>query len=170
MRDRSRFLAAFSFAAAFTIAGCSLAPRSPVPEPVTASVPAPRAPVPAATRSAAAPDRLAPRPLLPGEAPPPPADLIARIYTGFELPGVDDAVVAEELAWYAQNPDYVARVFDRGSRYLFHIAEALEERGMPADLALLPIVESAFDPIAYSRGRASGLWQIIPGTGDRLGL
>ena len=61
-------------------------------------------------------------------------------------------------------------MFTRGDLYLFHIAGALEARGMPAELALLPVVESAFDPFAYSHGRASGLWQIIPGTGKRLGL
>ena len=98
------------------------------------------------------------------------AHLIARLQSGFVLPEVEDADVAAELAWYGSHPDYIARVFERSRRYLFHIAEALEARGMPADLALLPIVESAFDPFAYSRGRASGLWQIIPGTGERLGL
>ena len=97
-------------------------------------------------------------------------ELIARIRSGFSLPASDHAAVARELAWYAGHPDYITRVFGRGSRYLYHIAGVLEARGMPADLALLPIVESAFDPFAYSRGRASGLWQIIPGTGDMLGL
>ena len=115
-------------------------------------------------------------PRLPAQAPAlealpvPPADLIARLRGGFELPTVDDAVVTQERDWYGSHPDYIERVFGRGERYLHHIAEALAERGMPADLALLPIVESAFDPFAYSRGRASGLWQIIPGTGRRLGL
>ncbi|MDX1562039.1 MAG: LysM peptidoglycan-binding domain-containing protein [Gammaproteobacteria bacterium] len=100
----------------------------------------------------------------------PRTDLVARIRAGFSLPAVDDPDVAQELAFYASHPDYIARVFERGSRYLHHISAVLEERGMPSDLALLPIVESAFDPFAYSRGRASGLWQIIPGTGRRLGL
>jgi membrane-bound lytic murein transglycosylase D len=78
--------------------------------------------------------------------------------------------VATVLTWFASHPEYLPRVFERGQRYLFHIAEALEARGMPTDLAFLPIVESAFDPFAYSHGRASGLWQIIPGTGRHLGL
>ena len=75
-----------------------------------------------------------------------------------------------ERDWYARNQTYLDRVFKRGDLYLFHIVEALEARGMPAELALLPVVESAFDPFAYSHGRAAGLWQIIPGTGKRLGL
>jgi len=99
-----------------------------------------------------------------------PPDLIGRIRQGFALPQSEDPSIASELAWYASHPDYIERVFNRSSRYLHHIAEMLEARGMPADIALLPIVESAFDPFAYSRGRASGLWQIIPGTGDMLGL
>jgi membrane-bound lytic murein transglycosylase D len=78
--------------------------------------------------------------------------------------------VTRERDWYARNQAYLDRVFARADLYLFHIAAALEARGMPAELALLPVVESAFDPFAYSHGRASGLWQIIPGTGKRLGL
>jgi membrane-bound lytic murein transglycosylase D len=117
-----------------------------------------------------APSRL-PRPTIALEAvPEPPADLLARLRANFMLPRTDDQTVAQELAWYGSHPEYIARVLERGERYLHHIAEALAERGMPADLALLPVVESAFDPFAYSRGRASGLWQIIPGTGTRLGL
>jgi len=166
MRNRSHLPALAGFAIVVAIAGCSLTPQVPAPEP--ASLPSVQ---PTQQRIASAivtaPDLLAPEPLF---APPPPEDLVARLQRGFELPVVADTTVAQELAWYSGNAEYIARVFDRGSRYLYPIAEALEERGMPADLALLPIVESAFDPFAYSRGRASGLWQIIPGTGDRLGL
>ena len=105
-------------------------------------------------------------------APPAPEteDLLVRLRERFVLPYADDPAVKRERDWYAKHPDYLTRVFDRAERYLFHIANALEERGMPADLALLPVVESAFDPFAYSHGRAAGLWQIIPGTGRRLGL
>lgn len=99
-----------------------------------------------------------------------PAHLLARLGNDFSLPGSDDPTVQRELEWFASHPEYLDRVFDRGERYLYYIAGELERRGMPADLALLPIIESAFDPFAYSRGRASGLWQIIPGTGRRLGL
>jgi membrane-bound lytic murein transglycosylase D len=100
-----------------------------------------------------------------------PEDLIDRLRLAFSLPdGGEDSSVASELEWFASHPEYLDRVFNRSQKYLFHIAEALQERGMPSDLALLPVVESAFDPFAYSHGRASGLWQIIPGTGRRLGL
>jgi membrane-bound lytic murein transglycosylase D len=97
-------------------------------------------------------------------------DLLERIRHQLSLPVSDDPAVARELKWFAEHPDYLARVFKRSERYLYHIVETLEQRNMPLDLALLPIVESAFDPFAYSHGRASGLWQIIPGTGRRLGL
>ncbi|MBN1238381.1 MAG: LysM peptidoglycan-binding domain-containing protein [Gammaproteobacteria bacterium] len=101
---------------------------------------------------------------------PPITDVVERLRAGFVLPATEDAAYQRELEWYAKHPDYLERVFTRASRYLHHIAESLEARGMPADLALLPIVESAFDPFAYSHGRAAGLWQIIPGTARRLGI
>src|SRR5690606_33725304 len=95
-------------------------------------------------------------------------DLIERVRRQLSLPESDDDSVRAQLRWYASHPDYLERVFKRGEPYLPHIVEELERRGMPLDLALLPIVESAFDPFAYSHGRAAGLWQIIPGTGKRL--
>jgi membrane-bound lytic murein transglycosylase D len=104
------------------------------------------------------------------EVPPPEADLMDRIRSGLSLPLVENSRVQTHLSWYRRHPEYFDRVFSRGNRYLFHIVGELEARGMPVDLALLPIVESAFDPFAYSHGRASGLWQFIPGTGRRFGL
>ena len=97
-------------------------------------------------------------------------DLLARVRASFGLPVIADPAIVRERDWYARNQAYLERVFTRAEPYLFHIVEALEQRGMPTELALLPVVESAFDPFAYSHGRASGLWQIIPGTGRRLGL
>src|SRR5688572_2240307 len=97
-------------------------------------------------------------------------DLLTRLRSRFSWEIEDDATVERERAWYARNQAYLDRVFTRGDLYLYHIVGELEDRGMPAELALLPIVESAFDPFAYSHGRAAGLWQIIPGTGKRLGL
>jgi membrane-bound lytic murein transglycosylase D len=97
-------------------------------------------------------------------------DLLTRLRSRFTWEIAADPVVERERAWYARNQAYLDRVFTRGDLYLFHIVGTLEARGMPAELALLPIVESAFDPFAYSHGRAAGLWQIIPGTGKRLGL
>ncbi len=75
-----------------------------------------------------------------------------------------------ERNWYVRNPDYLERVFKRGQRYLPYIVAELKRRDMPMELALLPIVESAFDPFAYSHGRAAGLWQMIPGTARRFGI
>ena len=98
------------------------------------------------------------------------ADLLTRLRSRFSWEIAADSAVERERAWYARNQSYLDRVFTRGDLYLYHIVGELERRGMPAELALLPIVESAFDPFAYSHGRAAGLWQIIPGTGKRLGL
>jgi membrane-bound lytic murein transglycosylase D len=119
--------------------------------------------------AAVTPARI-PRSHLVLESIPEPQDLLSRFREAFALPTTTDPAVERELAWYAQHPEYLDRVFVRGARYLHYITEELERRGMPVDLALLPVVESAFDPFAYSHGRASGLWQIIPGTGRRLGL
>jgi membrane-bound lytic murein transglycosylase D len=98
------------------------------------------------------------------------SDLFERMRRGFSLPQVDDIRVRRELAWYAAHSAYLERTFDRGRRYLHHIVETLEERNMPLELALLPVVESAFDPFARSPSLASGLWQFIPSTGRRYGL
>ena len=127
---------------------------------------------------AGAPVRSGRPPTVSGSRPPQPADpsdaaqvdLIERIRAGLVLPPASDSAIDRELDWYVANADYLNRVLTRSERYLHHIVDALERNGMPLDLALLPIVESAYDPFAYSRGRAAGLWQIIPGTGRELGL
>jgi membrane-bound lytic murein transglycosylase D len=97
-------------------------------------------------------------------------DLFDRIRSGFKLDDVERSAVVQQLNWYAGNPEYLERAFGRAELYLYHIVTELEARGMPLELALLPVVESAFEPYAYSRARASGLWQFIPGTGSRFGL
>ena len=95
-------------------------------------------------------------------------DLLERIRNNFDLSWEMNARVEQELNWFLRHPDYLDRVFKRSQRYLPHIAAELDRRGLPQEIALLPIVESAFDPFAYSHGRAAGLWQIIPGTGRRF--
>ena len=100
----------------------------------------------------------------------PPDDLWQRIRIGFSMPNLDSPLVEEKVAYYAARPEYLKRMFERSRRYLHHIVEELERRGMPTELALLPMVESAFNPLAYSRAHASGLWQFIPGTGKRYEL
>jgi membrane-bound lytic murein transglycosylase D len=97
-------------------------------------------------------------------------DVWQRIRAGFSMPDLTGPLVAEKTAWYAARPEYLKRVFDRSRRYLFHIVEEIEKRGLPTELALLPMVESSFNPMAYSRAHASGLWQFIPGTGKRYEL
>ncbi len=93
-----------------------------------------------------------------------------RIRAGYRLTHIQHPRIDKHFRWYAKNKKYMLRVSQRASRYLHYIVEELEANNMPLELALLPIVESAFDPFAYSHGRASGMWQFIPGTGKIYGL
>ena len=97
-------------------------------------------------------------------------DLWTRIRDGFSLPDLETPEVKQAEAWYATRPDYVARMVDRSRRYLYYIVGAVQKRGMPTEVALLPMIESAYNPMAYSRSRASGIWQFIPSTGKHYGL
>jgi membrane-bound lytic murein transglycosylase D len=98
------------------------------------------------------------------------ADLLDRIRDGYGLPQVAHYAVDREVELYRKNPDFLDRTFKRGARYLYYIVNEIEKREMPLELALLPVVESAFNPVAYSRSRASGLWQFIPSSGKHYGL
>jgi len=171
---RIRILAALLTAGLF-VAGCASAPPA---------MPAP----PAAETVATEPDEVAfPDELEVPEAPPEeleaeaPAveplaptvvhgDVLARIRGSLTLPQVDHPRVDREIEWLQRNPDYLARVFGRAQRYLHYIVGEVEAQELPGDLALLPVVESAFNPFAYSRAHASGLWQFIAPTGERYGL
>ena len=97
-------------------------------------------------------------------------DVWQRVRQGFAIPDLDDALVKRKTREYASNPEYLHRIFVRSRLYLYHIVVEIERRGLPTELALLPMVESAFNPMAYSRAHASGLWQFIPGTGKRFEL
>jgi len=99
-----------------------------------------------------------------------PEDILSRLRRGFELQYEDNHRTKAERDWYVRHQDYLSRVFTRAQRYLPYIVAELERRGLPLELALLPIVESAYDPFAYSHGRAAGLWQMIPGTARRFGV
>lgn len=99
-----------------------------------------------------------------------PTDLWERMRPGFALPHIDTPLVRHHEQWYAGQPDYIDRMIDRGSRYLFHIVEEVERRDMPLELALLPIVESAFNPQAVSHAKAAGMWQFMPATGRDFSL
>ncbi|HET9114207.1 MAG TPA: transglycosylase SLT domain-containing protein [Burkholderiales bacterium] len=99
-----------------------------------------------------------------------PVDLWSRIRKGFALKDSDSPLVETHIEWYASRPDYVSRMVERSRRYLFHILGEVEKRGMPTEIALLPMVESAYNPMAYSSSQASGIWQFIPATGKLFGL
>jgi membrane-bound lytic murein transglycosylase D len=99
-----------------------------------------------------------------------PEDILSRLRRGFALTYEDNSRTAAELKWFTRHPDYLTRVFTRAQRYLPYIVSELERRDLPLELALLPIVESAYDPFAYSHGRAAGLWQMSPGTATRFGI
>jgi membrane-bound lytic murein transglycosylase D len=150
--------------------------------PATASAAAAIAEAPAAAATAEAPAAAVVDSAAPAAAPAEPTqvagltpgqygDLFDRMRAGFRLEDAPDRrAVEQQLRWYASNPDYLQRAFGRADLYLYHIVTELERRGMPLELALLPVVESAFEPYAYSRARASGLWQFIPDTGSHYGL
>lgn len=94
----------------------------------------------------------------------------SRIRRGFRLPDHDDPRVEPDLNWYASRPDYIDRTFKRARPYLHYIVEQVEKRGMPTEIALLPVVESAFQPFAYSHSNAAGIWQFISGTAKRYDI
>jgi membrane-bound lytic murein transglycosylase D len=100
----------------------------------------------------------------------PPSDLWDRIRSGFAMNDLDDELVGKWEKYYADRPDYVARIVDRSSKYMFYIVTELERRNMPLEIALLPMIESAFNPIAHSSAKASGIWQFIPSTGTQFGM
>ena len=99
-----------------------------------------------------------------------PADLWDRIRRGFAMPDLEQDLVQDREQWYATRPDYIQRMTERSSKYLFHIVEELERRNMPTELALLPYIESAFNPQAVSSAKAAGMWQFMPATGSYFDL
>ena len=114
--------------------------------------------------------RRKPPPVAITPAPLGPPDLLDLLRGDFALSYEQNRRIDAQRDWYVRHPDYLDRVFTRAQRYLPHIRAELERRGLPMELALLPIVESAYDPFAYSHGRAAGLWQMIPGTARRFGI
>ena len=100
----------------------------------------------------------------------PPKELWDRIRQGFAMPDLQNELVTDREQWYASRPDYIQRMTERSSKYLFHIVEELERRQMPTELALLPFIESAFNPQAVSTAKAAGMWQFMPATGKYFAL
>ncbi len=102
--------------------------------------------------------------------PSPPLDLWERLRTGFAMDELSDEEARYNKDYFARRPHYIKHITERSKRYLFHIMEEVERMGMPAEIALLPIIESALNPTAHSHSQASGLWQLTPSTAKRYGL
>jgi membrane-bound lytic murein transglycosylase D len=100
----------------------------------------------------------------------PDEDVWQRIRSGFAMKPLNSKLIQRHEKWYASHPEYVLRMSERANRYLFYIVEEVERRGMPTEIALLPIIESAFNPGANSVASASGIWQFIPSTGKHFGM
>jgi membrane-bound lytic murein transglycosylase D len=100
----------------------------------------------------------------------PPKDIWERIRRGFAMPDLDNELVRNREQWYSGRPDYMLRMTERSRPYLFHVVEELERRNMPTELALLPFIESAFNPQAVSSAKAAGMWQFMPATGKYFDL
>lgn len=160
--------------------------ETPTPEPLSVVAPTASRPTVAAPASVAKPASAAP-----GVAAPKPAetkasadldvphaidlarpadDLWERIRAGFAMSDLDNPLVGVRERWYAGQGEYLQRMVERSKLYLYYIVEEVEKRGMPTEIALLPMIESAFNPMAYSRSHASGLWQFIPSTGKNYKL
>jgi membrane-bound lytic murein transglycosylase D len=155
------------------------APVAAAPEPAPALAAAPDASQAASSAPAAAPvvtavpvpvDPLHPDRIVDTTSESARTDLWDRIRRGFAIPNLETDLVRQRERGYAGAADYVGRMTDRGSRYLYHIVEEVEKRGMPTELALLPFIESAFNPQAMSSARASGMWQFMPATGKHYDL
>lgn len=97
-------------------------------------------------------------------------DIWARLRAGFAIKPLDGPQVDREIQWFVNNPEYMQRMMERARLYLYYIADEVDKRGMPMEIALLPAIESAYKPHAYSRARAVGLWQFMPATGRLYGL
>jgi membrane-bound lytic murein transglycosylase D len=155
-------------AAAALLAGCATTDSTYSSLPPAPEHPGPKAPMDRATVTI--PGSFSTGRQVPHMPPEQYADLLDRIRDGYALPDVSHYAVDREVELYRKNPDFLDRTFKRGARYLYYIVQELERRKLPLELALLPVVESAFNPVAYSRSRASGLWQFIPSSGKHYGL
>jgi membrane-bound lytic murein transglycosylase D len=180
------FYKALSLCAALWLTGCATAPfpqtSAPAPESdaitlaASHELPAARAPQ---ARSNAAPayQGVALTPIASTQTSSrsvaslaPPVDLWDRIRRGYAMPDLDTDLVRDREQWYATRPDYIFRMTERSKKYLFYIVEELELRNMPTELALLPFIESAFNPQAVSGAKAAGMWQFMPATGKYFEL
>ncbi len=151
------------------LTGCATGTPAPAPPAVTqpqaeAVKPPPQGPV---LRSEEFPGQFKPQGSLGLQ---PPVDIWERIRRGFAMPDLETDLVRDREQWYAARPDYLLRMTERSRRYIYHIVEELERRNMPTELALLPFIESAFNPEAVSSAKAAGMWQFMPATGKYFEL
>lgn len=109
-------------------------------------------------------------PTLATEEPPEDQDIWKRLRAGFVLPNRQHPKARKEAQFYAGYQDHLDEVVERAKPYLYYVLEEIEKRGMPSEIALLPIIESAYQPLARSSGGAVGIWQFIPSTGKNFGL
>lgn len=153
------------------VVSAPLAPTAP-PAPIVQIAPAPKPASlverPVQTNAAAA--AFAQESPLVAERPTNDADLWARIRRGFTMNDLSSQLVTSQEQWYATRPGYMDRMTERSSKYLYHVVEELERRNMPTELALLPFIESAFNPQAVSSAKAAGMWQFMPATGKYFSL
>jgi membrane-bound lytic murein transglycosylase D len=150
------------------LGACATAPPASAPvAPVAAAATTP--PEPEASGAPPATPAV-PRARLDPQADAARSDLWQRVRNGFAMDDLDNELVRKWEQWYAGRPDYVERMTERGGRYLFHIVEEADRRGMPLEMALLPFIESAFNPQAVSVARAAGMWQFMPATGKDFEL
>ena len=151
------------------LAGCATPQPGMPDDPVLSTAPgaSPGQQIPAGPLQAITPNPVASTPIVSTE---PPKELWDRIRMGFAMPDLKNELVTDREQWYASRPDYIQRMTERSSKYLFHIVEELERRQMPTELALLPFIESAFNPQAVSSAKAAGMWQFMPATGKYFSL
>ena len=123
-----------------------------------------------AARKAVATPRAAPRATPRPAAVAGHADIWQRIRSGYQMNTTYNSLVPDWEKYYSSRPDYFAQMIQNSSHFLYHIVSEVERRGMPQEIALLPMIESAFNPVAYSSAHASGIWQFIPSTGKSYGL
>ena len=168
---QKRLLTVATLAFALWLTGCAQVPKTDIASPT------PTSEVQAEVQPVALPEVKAidtvktpvakPKAPLPTE---PPADIWVRIRQGFAMPDLENDLVKDREEWYSSRPDYILRMTERSRKYLFHIVEELERRNMPTELALLPFIESAFNPEAVSTAKAAGMWQFMPATGKYFDL
>ena len=161
-----KFLIAACFAGTLLLAGCATGTNPNAPAPATSTSSAtplypngPLTPITSGRATSQSVVQLAP-----------PTDMWDRIRRGFKMPNLESDLVRDREQWYASRPDYIQRMTERSNKYIFHIVEELERRNMPTELALLPYIESAFNPQAVSSARAAGMWQFMPATGTDYDL